>query len=106
MNAPRRRAGGTLRTPGRTMCPGPWGPPSRSAGVFGCNHRRCTSRRTWYIPSLRFGCVLLALAIRAIPGSGSFDGLRASFAALGAAVALALHGGFRADFLSRLVDDP
>src|SRR5438552_2209352 len=88
------------------MCPGPWGPPSRSAGVSGCNHRRCTSRRTWYIPSLRFRCVLSALAFRAIPGSGSFDWFRAALAALGAAVALALHGGFRADFLSRLVNDP
>jgi hypothetical protein len=29
-----------------TKCPGPWGLPSRSAGVFGCNHRRCTSRMT------------------------------------------------------------
>src|SRR6266404_14732 len=45
---------------------------------------------------LRCGCVLLAQAIRAVPGSGSFDGLRASLPALGAAIAFTLHGGFRA----------
>ena len=39
-------------------------------------------------------------AVRAVPGGKDFDRFRASFEALGAAVAFAFYGSFRAHFLS------
>src|ERR1700739_2606725 len=40
----------------------------------------------------RFESIILGKAFRAVPWCGRFDGLRASFAALGAEISFALHG--------------
>src|SRR5262245_55894546 len=50
---------------------------------------------------MRHGLGARGEAIRTIPGGGGQDGLRAPLAAPGAAIALALEGGFGAYLLAR-----
>src|ERR1700693_4461610 len=51
-------------------------------------------------PLLRCGSVILAQAACTVPGCGRLDRFQAALPALGAAVAFALHGGFRAHLFS------
>ena len=61
-------------------------------------------RRRSRSASVAINCRSHLQAIRAVPGGGGLHRLRASFPALGAMVAFALHGGFGASLLAGLED--